>query len=117
MGIDAESELLELILSGEISGTRVGHYLDALKHRFPGTVVADMLCYLQIRLELSLRAKGMMLARGAGLDVPVDRNVRANFQELQFLEKSIGPTGKLAILPLLRTSSRDLWQIHMMMGK
>jgi len=115
IGLDAESELLELIMSGEISGTRVGHYLDSLKHRFSGPVVADMLCLLQIQLELSLRAKGMLIARSAGLSVPVDRDVRANFRELQFLEKSIGPTGRLAIMPFLRTHSRDLWQVHMMM--
>ena len=117
IGLDAEAEVLDSILSGEISGTRVGHYLDALKSHFPGPVVADMLCLLQIQLELSLRAKGMLIARSAGLDVPVDHDVRANFQELQFLEKSIGPTGRLAIMPLLRTSSRDLWQIHMMMQR
>ncbi len=117
MGLDTESELLDMIMSGEITGTRVGHYLDSLKHRFAGPVVADILCLLQIQLELSLRAKGILIARSAGITLPVDRDVRANFQELRFLERAIGPTGRLAILPFLRTHSRDLWQIHMMMGR
>ena len=113
-GLDADVELLELILSGEISGTRAGRYLESLKHRFPGPVVADMLCLLQIHLELSLRAKGMLIARAAGLDVPMDRDVKANLKEIKYLERSIGPTGRIAILPLRRAHGRDLWQIRMM---
>ena len=64
---DADVELLELIESGELPQTRIGQYLSALKNRFPGEVVADMLCLLQIQLELSVRAKGMLLAREAGI--------------------------------------------------
>jgi hypothetical protein len=114
VGFDSDVELLELILSGEIHDTKVGHYLESLKHRFPGAVVADMLCLLQIYLELSLRAKGILIARAAGLDVPPDERVRANFEEMKYLEHAIGPTGKIAILPFMRTSSRDLWQLHML---
>jgi hypothetical protein len=111
-GMDAEVEVLEMIHSGEIQGTRIGRYLESLKTRFPGPVVADMLCLLQIRLELALRAKGMLLARQAGVELPIDRDVRANLAEMRFLEKSIGPTGRIAMLPLVRDSARDLWQIH-----
>jgi hypothetical protein len=67
-----------------------------------------------VHLELSLRAKGMLLARALGVDVPVDDAVRANLSELKFLERAVGPTGLLAILPLRRTSRRDLWQILML---
>ena len=74
-------------------------------------VVADLFCLLTIHLELSLRAKGMLIARAAGVEVPVDDKVRSNLEELRFLEHSVGPTGRLAILPLRRTSRRDLWQI------
>ncbi len=117
VGLDADVELLELIHSGAISDTRVGHYLESLKSRFPGPVVGDMLCLLQIRLELALRAKGMLLARQAGLDVPIDRDVAANFAEMTYLQKAIGPTGWIAILPFIRASRRDLWQIEMMMKR
>ena len=116
-GLDADAELLELIHSGAISDTRVGHYLKSLKLRFPGPVVGDMLCLLQIHLELALRAKGILIARSAGVDLPIDRDVRANVAEMRFLERSIGPTGRIAMLPVLRRHSRDLWQIHMMKGR
>jgi len=113
-GIDSDVELLELILSEGITASRVGRYLESLKSRFPGAVVADMLCLLRIYLELSLAAKGILLARSAGVRIPVDEHLRANFGELRYLEKAIGPTGKLAILPFMRTSSRDLWQLYML---
>ena len=113
-GLDGDIEALEQILDGEVAGTRVGHYLESLKHRFPGAVVGDMLCLLRIHLELSLRAKGMLIARAAGVNVQPDESVRANLEELRYLERSIGPTGCLAMLPLRRTSNRDLWQIMLL---
>jgi len=113
-GLDLDMELLEQILSGEVGETRVGRYLHSLKQRFPGEVVADMLCMLQIHVELSARAKGLMIARAAGIDLPMDEHVRANLDELRFLEKSIGPTGRMAVVPCLRTSSRDLWHLYML---
>ncbi len=113
-GLDGEVEALEQLLEGEVAGTRVGHYLEALRTRFPGAVVADMLCLLRIHLELSIRAKGMLIARSAGVDIQPDASVRANLEELRYLERTIGPTGKLAMLPLRRTSSRDLWQIMLL---
>ena len=73
-----------------------------------------MLCLLQIHVELSLRAKGMLIARAAGVELEVDDEIRANFEEMRYLEKSIGEVGMLAIMPLRRTSSRDLWQLTML---
>jgi RsiW-degrading membrane proteinase PrsW (M82 family) len=113
-GMDGDIELLEVILGEEIVDSRVGQYLESLQARFPDSVVADMLCLLRVYLELSLSAKGILMARSAGMKIPIDDHVRANFEELRYLERSIGPTGKLAILPFLRTGSRELWQLHML---
>lgn len=110
-GFDGEMQMLEKILDGEVADTRVGRFLDTLRHRFEPMVVADLLCLLTIHLELSLRAKGMLIAREVGIDMPVDDSVRANLEELKYLERTVGPMGCLAILPLRRTSRRDLWQI------
>jgi len=110
-GFDGEMEMLEKILDGEVAQTPVGRYLDALKERFEPMVVADLLCLLTVHLELSLRAKGMLIARAVGVEVPVDAQVRANLVELHHLERVVGPTGCLAILPLRQRSRRDLWQI------
>jgi RsiW-degrading membrane proteinase PrsW (M82 family) len=114
VGFDADTEVLELILSGNVSSSPVGVYLHQLKQRFRGEVVVDMLCYLRLHLELSLRAKGLLMMREAGFPVVLDSADRAKLEELDFLEQSIGPTGKLAMAPFLRGTSRDLWQIYMM---
>lgn len=116
VGLDTDLELLTSILSGSVLRTRVGAYLDSLKAHLPGPVVADMLCLLRIQLELGIRAKGLLLAREAGLHVPVGDEVRANLQELRYLERAIGPTGLLALKPILRRSSRDLWEVYLLEG-
>jgi len=114
VGFDADTEVLEMILSGTLSQSPVGIYLRSLKERFRGEVVVDMVCCLRLHLELSLRAKGLLMMREAGFPVALDAADKANLAELDFLERSIGVTGKLAMAPFLRTSSRDLWQIYMM---
>jgi len=76
--------------------------------------VVDMLCLLRLRLELSIQAKGMLLMREAGFPVEPDPEVKAKFEELRFLEHSIGPTGLLAMAPFFHFSDRDLWQYHML---
>ncbi len=114
VGLDDELELLDSILSGGVLATRIGAYLRSLLARFRGETVADMLCLLRIHLELSIRAKGLLLARESGFAVPVGEDVRANLRELSFLEGAIGRTGLLAVKPILRRSSRDLWQIYML---
>lgn len=113
-GFDRDVELLELISSGSFRTSSGGRYLESLRRRFPGPVVADMLCLLQIHLELGMRAKGLVMANQLGIDLPPDRDVKARFDELRYLERAIGRTGLLAVRPLLRTTSRDLWQMHML---
>jgi RsiW-degrading membrane proteinase PrsW (M82 family) len=114
VGFDADTELLELIESGELSTSKVGAYLLSLKERFRGEVVADLLCYLRIHVELSIRAKGLLMLRESGFKTEVDEATRAKFEELKYLEKSIGLTGKLAMAPFLQMSGKSLWQLYML---
>ncbi|MGE5126736.1 MAG: PrsW family glutamic-type intramembrane protease [Betaproteobacteria bacterium] len=114
VGLDSDLELVESIVSGRALQTRVGDYLRALSARFPGEVVADMLCLVRIQAELAIRAKGLLLAREAGLEAPVGEDVRDCLQELRYLERSIGRTGLLALGPLRRGGSRDLWQLSLL---
>lgn len=114
VGLDGDAERLEQILGGELRGTPIGDYLESLRTRFPGLVLADMLSLLRIHLELSLRAKGILIARAAGVDLPPDPRVRDDLEELRHLEHAIGPTGRLAVQPLLGASDRDLWQMSLL---
>ncbi len=110
--LDKDIELLNMIATGELHGTRSGAYLQSLQDTFPAAIRADMLCMLQLTLELSARAKGDLLMREAGLEVPPDLEIEAQFQELAYLQRSIGRTGLLAIAPLLSQTPRDLWEMR-----
>jgi hypothetical protein len=97
-----------------MSETPVGKYLMTLRSSFPPEVIVDMMCLLRLHVELSIRAKGALLMREAGFDVAPDPTLRNTFEELRYLEKSIGRTGLLAMEPFLHTSTRDLWQLNML---
>lgn len=113
-GFDADIEILRLIRSEHVSGTRVGAYLRSLRSSIAGPVVADMLCLLRVQLELSIRAKGMLLAREAGITMEVGPDVTANLAELKYLERSIGRTGLLALKPLEVRRGRDFWEVYLL---
>ena len=110
---DADARLLEILDSDEFDTSNIGTYLQSLRSHFRGEIVADMLCYLRLHLELEMLAKGMLLMRQQGMSPEVDPGVRAKFDELRYLERSIGRTGKRAMKPFLNLNARDLWQIHM----
>ncbi|MGH8222849.1 MAG: PrsW family glutamic-type intramembrane protease [Woeseiaceae bacterium] len=113
-GFDADTELLHLINSGEFSSSKIGLYLHSLKEKFEGAVVADLLCYLRLHVELSIRAKGLLMMRETGFVNRPGEETRAKLEELRYLESSIGKTGKLAMKPFLRLSGQELWKIYML---
>lgn len=114
MGFDADTELLELINSGEFSTSNVGMYLHSLKEKFEGPVVVDLLCYLRLHTELSIRAKGLLMMREQGFKDKPGEETKAKLEELKFLESSIGTTGLMAMKPFMRMSQKDLWQFYML---
>ena len=113
-GFDSDTELLQLINSGEFSTSKIGMYLNSLKEKFEGPVVVDLLCYLRLHTELSIRAKGLLMMRESGFANKTGEETRSKLEELEFLEKSIGTTGKLAIKPFMQMSQKDLWKFYML---
>jgi RsiW-degrading membrane proteinase PrsW (M82 family) len=113
-GFDADTELLELINSGRLAASPVGQYLMSLKTRFNGPIVADLLCYLRLFTELSLRAKGILLMRENGFEADIDDATQASLIELNHLERTIGMTGLLALHPLLPMRRKALRQLYLL---
>ena len=113
-GLDSDLELLELIMTGNISDSKIGLYLQSLKSRFSLQIVGDMLCFIRLHTELGMRAKGMLIMREAGFETPLDSEIEEKLDELKYLENSIGKTGKLAIAPILHRGSRSLWQLNLL---
>ena len=114
VGFDADTELLALINSGELSESKVGQYLLSLKEKFDGAIVADLLCYLRLHVELAIRAKGLLMMRESGFENAPGAETHAKLEEMKYLETSIGATGKLAIRPFLQMSRKDLWQFYVL---
>jgi len=110
--LDRDIEMIAMIASGEFKSTPQGAYLMSLNDAFAPAVRGDMLTLLHLTLEISARAKGDLILREAGLKPPPDPVLESHFKELRYLEKSIGPTGMLAVRPLLSQTPRDLWEIH-----
>jgi len=116
-GFGSDAELLEMIRTGTMLESNVGRYLQSLKERLSGPVLADMLCTLQLHVELSIKAKAVLLLQEQGFAVPADPDVQEKFRELKCLQRSIGRLGRRLLAPLLHTSTRELWQLHMLKGR
>lgn len=112
LDFDADADLITMIESGEFPESKIGRFLEDLRGKFEGPIVVDMLCYLRVYTELAIRAKAALIARENGLDLPVGERTREKFEELHYLEKSIGKTGCLAMKPFLQIERKDLWQMH-----
>jgi RsiW-degrading membrane proteinase PrsW (M82 family) len=113
-GFDADAAMLESLTSGHFGDSPAGQYLASIRSRFQGTVVADLLCYLRLHSELALRAKGILMMRESGFDATIDAATREKLAEMAFLSHSIGATGRLALMPLLHSGHRELWQLRML---
>jgi RsiW-degrading membrane proteinase PrsW (M82 family) len=113
-GFGSDVELLEMIRSGTLLRSNIGRYLQSLQERLSGPVLADMLCALRLHVELSIKAKAVLMLQEQGFPVPADPEVQEKFRELKFLHKSIGRLGLRLLAPLLHTSARELWQLHML---
>ncbi len=110
MEFDSEMKLINMIHRGNFASTKPGVYLMSLKKHFSSVVIFDMLAYISLYLELSIRAKAQLMLHETGLPPNKDPEIAGKLQELQTLENNIGRTGKFAISPILRMSRKDLWK-------
>jgi RsiW-degrading membrane proteinase PrsW (M82 family) len=115
--VDLESDVkrLESIATGKFLDSPSGRYLQALRDRFKGEQLADMLCYLRVHGELAVRAKGLLLLRETGMpEPPLDPETRGRLTELAQLERAIGKTGMLALRPLMMATGKEIWQLTLL---
>ena len=111
---DSEAAMLRMIRKGQFAQTKTGSFLVSVREHFPGEVVLDMYCFISLYLELSMKAKTLMMLKENDLEGPVDPELPARISELKALKKSIGIGGYLAIAPVLRMSRKDIWKISML---
>ncbi|HPN38762.1 MAG TPA: PrsW family glutamic-type intramembrane protease [Melioribacteraceae bacterium] len=111
---DSEIELLKIINEGEFKNSAVGKYLSSIKNRFSTEVMIDILAYIQLHLELSLKAKGILMMKEAGFVPTINEEIKTMLVELDYLYKSIGKTGMSVLKPLIKISKKDLWKINLL---
>src|SRR5215467_9874568 len=110
--LDSDVKRLEAISTGKFLDSPSGRYLQALRERFRGEELADMLCYLRVHGELAVRAKGVLLLRESGLpEPPIDAETRERLAEL---ERSIGQAGVMALRPLMMATGKEIWQLTLL---
>lgn len=113
--LESDVELLQSISAGEFLTSKSGRYLQALRDRFRGEQLADMLCYLRVHGELAVRAKGVLLLRESGLpEPPLDEETRERLAELAQLERAIGKGGLIALRPLTMATGKEIWQMTLL---
>ncbi|MGE5499001.1 MAG: PrsW family glutamic-type intramembrane protease [Syntrophothermus sp.] len=113
--LDSEIKLMLMIRKGEFAATRPGKYILSIKDRFSKEVTFDMLCYIKLYIELSIKAKSILMLNESGLSVERGNDGAAEkLDELKQLEKNIGRAGIYAIAPVLRMNRKDLWKLNML---
>ncbi len=110
-GLDKQVSLLQAIQEGHLGETKTGEFLMSVKENFPPEVFFDIICYVQLNVELSVAAKSRFMMREAGLDMPMEKE-QANlylsqYNEFVILEKLLGKSARMTIAPVVKFYPAD----------
>lgn len=107
-----DSQLLAAIYKGKLTDTNTGKYLLSVKKQFDAEVFLDMICYIQVYLELTISAKSQIMLREAGLpttETPEEATKRKSMvKEFYVLRSNIGKMGEMILSPIVKLSHEDL---------
>ncbi len=114
MELFSEVQLLKMIREGNIGQSRPGQFISKLKDRFSAETIMDMLCYIELYTDLSIKAKSRLMLGEAGLPYVKEAETDRKLTELKTLGKQIGRTGLMALSPVLRLKQRDIWKLALL---
>lgn len=114
LGFSSDMEILKLMMSGDLSNSRIGKYIKSIKERFSKEIITDMLCLIRLYAELSIKAKGILLLKEAEMEIFEDPQINDKIEEVKYLENSIGKTGMRALMPILKKDSKTIWQLELL---
>ena len=110
-GLDKQVGLLRSIREGQLGETKSGEFLMSVKENFPPEVFFDVICFVQLHVELSVAAKSRFMMREAGMDMPLDETqkekIRLQYAEYKNLEKSLGKSTKMTVAPIVKFYPAD----------
>lgn len=110
-GLDKQVALMMDIQQGHLGETKTGQFLLSVKENFPAEVYFDIICYVQLYIELAVAAKSRFMTREAGLDEPLDEATRnrylEQYAEFKNLEKALGQSAKMTVAPVVKFYPAD----------
>ena len=112
-GLDKQFTLLDSIKSGQLDNTTTGRFLLSVKEKFPPEDFFDIICYVQLHVELSVAAKSRVMVRESGLvkDLPLsDENkalILSQYEEYKLLEQRLGKVARMTIAPIVKYYPAD----------
>ena len=103
LSIDVQT--LSAIRAGNFTSTKAGKYLLDIQDRFKPECFFDMICYVQLSLELKIEKQSRMLLSQTGFDARATGKTaeeqREKELELGALRKRIGKTGMGVLAPMV----------------
>ncbi|MCQ2113874.1 MAG: PrsW family intramembrane metalloprotease [Bacteroidaceae bacterium] len=99
--ISIDVTTLSAIRQGNFAATNAGKYLLNVKEQVRPEVFFDMICCVQIHLELKIAKQSQMLLKQAGFPIEEKPEDVAKRQELQTLHKQIGKIGNWLLAPIM----------------
>lgn len=110
--ITDDVKLLIAIHEGKLTETPAGKYLLKIQKHFDNEVFFDIICYVQLYLEILIRGKSRMLLEQSGLAEPLTKEQKDETEsmklELHALHKNIGTIGVQILSPILRYNTEDM---------
>ena len=110
-GLDKQVGLLRSIREGQLGATKTGQFLISVKESFPPEVFFDLICFVQLHVELSVAAKSRFMMRETGMDLPLAEEQKqlylAQYKEYKQLEKNLGQSARMTIAPVVKFYPAD----------
>ena len=107
-GLDKQLVLLDSIKRGQLDNTQTGIFLESIKKKFPPEDFFDIICYVELHVELSVAAKSRVMIRESGLvkELPLTEDNKAlilsQYEEYKLLEQRLGKAARITIAPIVK---------------
>ncbi len=107
-GLDKQLSLLDSIKKGHLDNTPTGNFLESVKNVFPPEDFFDIICYVQLHVELSVASRSRVMIRESGLEseLPLTDEMKemmlSQYKEYKLLEKRLGNAARMTIAPIVK---------------
>ena len=107
-GLDKQLDLLASIKTGRLDDTPTGKFLESVKDAFPPKDFFDIICYVQLHVELSVASRSRVMLRETGLEdnLPLSDEMKeqiiSQYVEYKILEKRLGNAARMTIAPIVK---------------